>query len=440
MASLPPGFRFNPTHEELVEYYLKSKVAGSAIEYDFIPEINVYKQEPWDLPAAGPGSDTDLFFFSQPDKKYAHGVRANRATKTGYWKATGKDKNVKKLGRTVVGMRKTLVFHLGRAPHAKRTNWVMHEYRLADAECDSSLQESFVLCRVFKKRKVGARSADDRGQAQTDVDEDIDDEIIDKEPTGSFAAEAVNQRALELAESTLEALPAQSIAGQWCWSESLSGEGAGDAIALTISVDDYISGEGARDTISMQPSVQDYRDLQEPSLGINNLEDQFPLDRPSWIDPASITSGLGLPSDAAGSSTAPKFSVDRFLEAWEAVESREARNGEARGNFDHMFKMAFGGEADDNIPPLEEEPESSKPSNQSIGGITSGLDLPSDVPDSSTAQEFSPRSLDGGSSGMMWGSGPSGSVAHPGQYLQQEAPAGGAFSSEDLDDLLNRLY
>ncbi|CAM6096117.1 unnamed protein product [Calypogeia fissa] len=381
MARFPPGFRFNPTHEELVGYYLKRKVAGSAIQYDYIPEIDVYKKEPWDLPApACPGSDADLFFFSRPDKKYVHGVRTNRATEAGYWKATGKDKDVKKCRGTVVGMRKTLVFHLGRAPLATRTNWVMHEYRLADAECDSSLQESFVLCRVFKKRKVGARSADDRGQAQTDVDEDIDDEIIDKEPSGSFAAEAVNQRALELAESTLEALPAQSIAGQtWCRSESLSGEGAGDTIALNIPVDDCIPGEGARDTISMQPSVQDYRDLQEPSLEINNSEYQFPQDRPSWIDPASITSGLGLPSDAAASSTGPTFSVDRFLEAWEAVESKEARNGEARENFGHMFWMAFGSEADDNMPPLEEEPESSEPSNQAIGGITSGLDLPSDV-------------------------------------------------------------
>ncbi|CAM6094860.1 unnamed protein product [Calypogeia fissa] len=101
--------------------------------------------------------------------------------------------------------------------------------------------------------------------------------------------------------------------------------------------------------------------------------------------------------------------------------------------------MSFGGEADDNMPPLEEEPESSEPSNQSIGGITSGLDVPSDVADSSTAQECSPRFLDGGSSGMMWGSGPSGSVADPGQYLQQEAPDGGALSLEDLD-LLYSLY
>lgn len=48
-SSIPPGFRFHPTDEELVGYYLKKKVASQSIDLDVIREIDLYKIEPWDL-------------------------------------------------------------------------------------------------------------------------------------------------------------------------------------------------------------------------------------------------------------------------------------------------------------------------------------------------------------------------------------------------------
>ena len=51
--SLPPGFRFHPTDEELVNYYLARKVAKEAIEGNHIPEFDLYKCEPWDISGKG---------------------------------------------------------------------------------------------------------------------------------------------------------------------------------------------------------------------------------------------------------------------------------------------------------------------------------------------------------------------------------------------------
>lgn len=48
-TSLAPGFRFHPTDEELVIYYLKRKFFGKPFRFDAIAEVDIYKSEPWDL-------------------------------------------------------------------------------------------------------------------------------------------------------------------------------------------------------------------------------------------------------------------------------------------------------------------------------------------------------------------------------------------------------
>ena len=48
--SVPPGFGFHPTDVELISHYLKRKVLGCQIDLEVIPEVDIYKFEPWDLP------------------------------------------------------------------------------------------------------------------------------------------------------------------------------------------------------------------------------------------------------------------------------------------------------------------------------------------------------------------------------------------------------
>lgn len=49
-AQLPPGFRFHPTDEELITYYLLKKVLDGSFTGRAIAEIDLNKCEPWELP------------------------------------------------------------------------------------------------------------------------------------------------------------------------------------------------------------------------------------------------------------------------------------------------------------------------------------------------------------------------------------------------------
>ncbi|KAJ0963729.1 hypothetical protein J5N97_028851 [Dioscorea zingiberensis] len=152
-TTLPPGFRFHPSDEELFCHYLHKKVANKKVPEEVtMVDVNLHSLEPWELPEVAKLNAKEWYFFSFRDRKYATGSRTNRATKSGYWKATGKDRLVHHPStQAIVGMRKTLVFYSGRAPNGTKTSWVMHEFRLETPH--TSPKEGWVLCRVFHKRK-----------------------------------------------------------------------------------------------------------------------------------------------------------------------------------------------------------------------------------------------------------------------------------------------
>nr|BAF41989.1 CUP-SHAPED COTYLEDON3 [Petunia x hybrida] len=152
---LPPGFRFHPTDEELITFYLASKVFNATFSGIHIAEVDLNRCEPWELPDAAKMGEREWYFFSLRDRKYPTGLRTNRATGAGYWKATGKDREVYSAtnGSLLIGMKKTLVFYKGRAPRGEKTKWVMHEYRLGGdfSYRNYSSKEEWVICRIFHK-------------------------------------------------------------------------------------------------------------------------------------------------------------------------------------------------------------------------------------------------------------------------------------------------
>ncbi|PON98608.1 NAC domain containing protein [Trema orientale] len=221
-TSLAPGFRFHPTDEELVSYYLKRKVCGKPLRVDPISVVDIYKIEPWDLPDKSRLKTRDLewYFFSALDKKYGNGWRTNRATEKGYWKTTGKDRPIHHKSR-VAGMKKTLVFHTGRAPKGARTNWVMHEYRLEDEELKKAgiPQDAFVLCRIFQKSGTGPKNGEQYG-APFIEEEWEDDEVALVPGEEVLSGEVVVDDGAyvdvnELDQNFGTGIPSEIVAGPW---------------------------------------------------------------------------------------------------------------------------------------------------------------------------------------------------------------------------------
>ncbi|CAL5193744.1 unnamed protein product [Lathyrus oleraceus] len=153
----PPGFRFHPTDIELINHYLVKKVHDNSFSAIAIAEVDMNKCEPWDLPELAKMGESEWYYFCVRDKKYSTGQRANRVTNVGYWKASGRDKEIydKNL---LIGMKKTLVFYKGRAPNSVKTSWVMHEYRLEGNTLSKDIlskrgKGEWVISRIHEKER-----------------------------------------------------------------------------------------------------------------------------------------------------------------------------------------------------------------------------------------------------------------------------------------------
>ncbi|KAK8550774.1 hypothetical protein V6N13_119276 [Hibiscus sabdariffa] len=173
-SSMFPGFRFSPTDAELISYYLKKKLDGYDKCVEVIPEVEICRYEPWDLPDKSViKSDNEWFFFCARGRKYPNGSQSRRATEQGYWKATGKERNVKS-GSNVIGTKRTLVFHTGRAPKGERTEWIMHEYCM-----DGKSQDSLVVCRLRKNSEFRLNNTTSRAPRTPPVMHDSNRAISD---------------------------------------------------------------------------------------------------------------------------------------------------------------------------------------------------------------------------------------------------------------------
>ncbi|CAM6043085.1 unnamed protein product [Sphagnum compactum] len=157
-----PGFRFHPTDEELVAYYLPRQLRRKRLPVAVITQLDIYKYDPWDLPKLATVGEKEWFFFCPRDRKYRNSLRPNRVTDSGFWKATGTDRPIYSTeGAKCIGLKKSLVFYKGRAAKGVKTDWMMHEFRLPASTTDAAhtltQNDGWAVCRIFKKTKMSQK-------------------------------------------------------------------------------------------------------------------------------------------------------------------------------------------------------------------------------------------------------------------------------------------
>ncbi|CAN4115334.1 unnamed protein product [Withania somnifera] len=150
VCDLPPGFSFDPTDEELVFYFLKSKIAANLPFH--IPLVDFSSSDPWQLHERALWSKNQWYFFSQ--------VKENsiRATGRGYWKELNRNEPImlKNCGEKLIGIKKYFVYSTctNNIHEQVETNWIMEEFHLSSFnKPEKEKQLEWVICRVHESSK-----------------------------------------------------------------------------------------------------------------------------------------------------------------------------------------------------------------------------------------------------------------------------------------------
>ncbi|KAM5555831.1 hypothetical protein ABKV19_023643 [Rosa sericea] len=192
--SVPVGYRFHPTEEELVNHYLKKKIHGGndAEINQIIPEIDLCKYEPAELPALlgteTEAQDMEWFFFTRKAYKYKKSSRSKRSTNKGYWKITGPERGIKaRRSKAVIAKKRTLTFYQGRVPKSKKTSWVIHEYYLpGNGVIQKQAQGDFVICRLKirsdKKDSLVSNEGQPGSASVSEMNQEGNEELLFHQP------------------------------------------------------------------------------------------------------------------------------------------------------------------------------------------------------------------------------------------------------------------
>ncbi|PIN01794.1 hypothetical protein CDL12_25691 [Handroanthus impetiginosus] len=173
--AIPIGFRFHPTDQELLLYYLRRKAQSLPLPASVIPEFDVFQSNPWDLP--GDSKEKRYFFSKRKRSIIVNNCSSLLRAGCGYWKSTGKEYKpiVGPGSNLVIGIKKSLVFCEGKISGGRKAQWIMHQFCLVGAVLTPYLAQKvmiqvgdWVVCCVYQRKRKARNIGTVTRQVNTD--------------------------------------------------------------------------------------------------------------------------------------------------------------------------------------------------------------------------------------------------------------------------------
>lgn len=149
---LPVGYRFDPTDDILVGYYLREKIFNQPLPNNLIRDYDVFQTEPWNLPGGGKHMNWQSFVFYDTKSRVFEDPE-KRGAGNGEWRIVEKGQEFElSNNEDGVGKKNILVFWEANGDCFTKTNWVMHELFL-DPKSNSSLMSTLAVYRIFETKE-----------------------------------------------------------------------------------------------------------------------------------------------------------------------------------------------------------------------------------------------------------------------------------------------
>ncbi|KAL1812199.1 NAC domain-containing protein 41 [Daucus carota subsp. sativus] len=170
---LPVGFRFRPTDEELILYYLMPKAQSLPLPAAFIPQIDeIFQSHPSHLPG---DVEQRRYYFCKRSWDYSKTCRSRInyiSNESSYWKQAGKERaisvDVAHRRSIVVGTKKLFVLY----EEKQKTSWCMQEYRLLPSQFEDF--DNWVAYRVYQRKRNGRVKNTRENTKKMDVAEGVE--------------------------------------------------------------------------------------------------------------------------------------------------------------------------------------------------------------------------------------------------------------------------